>query len=607
MDERLRDTASNGGESSTLATLAKTLDYAVRALQASVGQDSGLVRRLGSLKERLQDSRLQLAVLGQFKRGKSTLINALLGAPLLPVAVVPLTAVPVFISWRQSSCVRIQFKDGRPPEELSAHEPGAIRDFLFRVVAEEANPQNGLGVSRVDLFYPAPLLSGGTVLIDTPGVGSTFRHNTEAALGVLPECDAALFVISTDPPITEAELDFLRQITAKAARIFYILNKIDYLGADERESVANFLREVLEQNGLWTPDSKILSVSARDGLQAKQRSDRRALESSGMADVEALLIRQLATEKTNLLEVAMASKIADGLSHGISEVSLRIQALKLPVDELASKAKLFGASLHAIEDRQRIMRDVLAGEQRNLRQEIEQGIASLRNEASSELARLLTQTRAGEGKREALSTAIERTFDAARVKMVQEFSRRMDVVLADYQKRIDADVGAIRRTVAEIFQTPFSEFTDTAVFSLSHEPYWVTQETSASLLPDPGLWLENLLPEKLRARQTRSRILRQVNELVIRNAENLRWALLRGTDDAFRAATASFQTRLDEAVRATRSVIDECLTRRRDASHAIEVDLDRLNRARDLLSVLRQKITVRRLDLFASPNNISLS
>jgi hypothetical protein len=128
------------------------------------------------------------------------------------------------------------------------------------------------------------------------------------------------------------------------------------------------------------------------------------------------------------------------------------------------------------------------------------------------------------------------------------------------------------------------------VFTLSHEPYWMTQEASASLLPDPGRWLESLLSDNLRARRTRDRMLRQINELVIRNAENLRWAVIRGIDETFRMATAELQSQLDEAISATRSVIDKSLSRRRDASHAIEVDLDRFARTADLLSMLRQQI-----------------
>ncbi len=361
-----------------LDALAETVDDAIGALQSGVGEDSDLLRRFCGLSARLQHGHLHLAVLGQFKRGKSTFINALLGAPVLPVGVVPLTAVPVFIAWRETPYVRVQFGDGRAAEELATQEPGAIRDFLFCFVAEEANPDNYLRVSRVDLFYPATFLASGAVLIDTPGVGSTLRHNTEAALAVLAECDAALVVLSADPPITEAELDYLNRVKARAARIFYVLNKMDYLDVEEGESVATFLRAVLEKNGLWMPASRIFRVSARKGLEARQSGHQSAFEMSGLAAVEAHLLRELAAEKSRLFEAAMSGKIRDALFQASAEIALRIQTLKLPVEKLTAKAALFEARLGAIEERERVTRDVLAGEQRALRQGIEVSTAALR-------------------------------------------------------------------------------------------------------------------------------------------------------------------------------------------------------------------------------------
>jgi GTP-binding protein EngB required for normal cell division len=591
MQHLARDPETASG-SAALHALAKTLSYAIQAAQAAIGNDASLVRRLAVLRERVRDNRLQLAVLGQFKRGKSTFINALLGAPLLPVAVVPLTAVPVFIAWGQTAYVRVRFTDGRPPEELSADEPDAIRDFLFRFVAEEANPENRLGVSRVDLFYPAPLLSDGTLIIDTPGIGSTFRHNTEAALDVLPECDAALFVVSADPPITEIELEYLREVNEKAARIFYILNKIDYLGPDELERMAGFLRAVLEQNELWTPGSKIFGVSARKGLEGKQRGNREAFEASGMAAVEAHLIRQLATEKSDLLERAMSGHVRDGLAEAVAEVSLRLEALTLPRAELTSRACVFEGRLDLLEERQRTTRDVLAGEQRNLREAIERRVASVRGEACSELTRLLDLHAAAPGTKQVLSGAIERIFDAARATLVEEFSRRTDAVLAGYQERIDTDVDTVRRTAAEIFNTPFSASGELAPFTLRHEPYWVTQEISSSLIPDPISGLERLLPQGLRVSRMRARMLRAINELAVRNAENLRWALLRGIDETFRDAATDFQARVDGAVEATRGVIAEALARRRDKTYAIDADLERLRRTHEVLSTLGQQVSV---------------
>jgi GTP-binding protein EngB required for normal cell division len=576
-------------ERANFDTLATTLNYAIRALQAGVGDNAGLIRRLAGLRKRLQDDRLQLAVLGQFKRGKSTFINALLGAPLLPVAVVPLTAVPVFIAWRAAPLVRVRFVNGAS-EELAAEAPDAIRDFLFRYVAEEANPKNRLGVERVDLFYPAALLSGGTLLIDTPGVGSTFRHNTEAALAVLPECDAALFVVSADPPITEAELDYLRHVKMKAARVFYILNKMDYLGPAEAVSVADFFRGVLESNGLWTPASEIFSVSARNGLAAKERNDAKGFEASGMARVETHLVQQLAAEKSRLLETAMQGRVLDGLSQGISEIALRIQALKLPLDGLIGKAKLFEESLCAIEEQQRITRDVLTGEQRAIREDIEGAIASLRAKASSELAGLLDQIPDGSEPQTTLAGAIERIFGTSRSVLVDDYSRRTDAVLENYAGRIEADVNAVKRAAAAAFQIHFTESREADAFALRHEPYWVTQEMRARLIPYTGRWFDRLLPAFQRAQRRRARLLAQIGELVVRNAENLRWALIRGTDETFRDAAASLQTRLDDAVKTTRGVIEEALIRRREASFAIDADLERLNHVHELLSVLRQKL-----------------
>jgi hypothetical protein len=143
-------------------------------------------------------------VLGQFKRGKSTLLNALLGAPVLPTGVTPVTAIPTFINAGSKAAARITFKDGK--ESLLTTIESEIPDVLERYISEVKNPHNRLNVKCVETEVPSEFLDHGIVLIDTPGVGSTFVHNTRAAEAVLVECDAAVFVVSPDPPITEVEV-----------------------------------------------------------------------------------------------------------------------------------------------------------------------------------------------------------------------------------------------------------------------------------------------------------------------------------------------------------------------------------------------------------------
>jgi predicted GTPase len=213
------DGASTANEPSP-RDFAATIGRIEEAVQSVLGVESPLSARMRSLHRRFVSERLQIAVLGQFKRGKSTFINPLLGVPLLPTGIVPLTAVATFIAWRAEPLIVVVFAGDRPSRQLTAQTPDEIRRVLFNFVAEEANPKNQLRVARVELYYPAAILADGIVVIDTPGAGSTLTHNLETALHVLPESDAAFFVLSADPPITEAELHYVQVIKPRVPSIF---------------------------------------------------------------------------------------------------------------------------------------------------------------------------------------------------------------------------------------------------------------------------------------------------------------------------------------------------------------------------------------------------
>jgi GTP-binding protein EngB required for normal cell division len=577
--------------------LTPTLARGIEAFKLSLGDQSPLVVALLGLSDRLEHQRLQLAILGQFKRGKSSLINALLGASVLPTAVIPLTAIGTFIAWRPEPLVRIRFKDKRPAEECSISDVAQIRDFLFRFVAEEANPQNRLAVTRVELFYPAAILRNGTVLIDSPGVGSTLQHNTDAALRVLPESDAALFVLSVDPPITEVEIEYLRRVRSKTARVFFILNKVDYVPPDERHKAVEFLQKVLSEESLLDSAERIFCVSARDGLAAKDAGDSAKLQESGIADLETHLVRRLAAEKTQWLETAIRTRATGVLSEARAELALRAQALTMPVDELGKRAHAFEEALRSIAEQRRITRDLLAGDHRRLRDALECRIDDLRKDALSKLTPIIetelsaaTATGWQEAAQRAFSEAMERVFETGRDLLTSVFSRETNDALSSCQERIDNLVNSVRRTAARIFEVSFPEAAEHEEFQLGEDPYWVTESIGSTLIPDPGRLLDGFLSSTLRRARLRRRILQEADQLVVRNAENLRWAILRGLDDTFRKATAQFEQRLDQTIAATQGVIEDAVARRRDRSLAVGPEVDRLTSAIALLDGLRQDL-----------------
>ena len=193
----------------------------------------GLRRKLLSLEEKLESNQLHLAVLGQMKRGKSSFINALLGAEVLPTGVLPVTAVITKIRYGPYPDATVLFTTGR--QERTALS--TLADYI----TETGNPGNRKQVASVEINYPSPFLNGGMILVDTPGIGSTHSHNTRTTEGYLENIDAGIVVLSVDPPITEVESLFIKDMKKEIPKLFFILNKIDTASADEASHLELFL------------------------------------------------------------------------------------------------------------------------------------------------------------------------------------------------------------------------------------------------------------------------------------------------------------------------------------------------------------------------------
>ena len=106
------------------------------------------------------------------------------------------------------------------PDIVVQDDVKRIHSLLLSYVTEEQNPQNRLSVQKATLECKSPILENGTVLIDTPGFGSTHLHNTKTSIDLLANCDASLFLLSADLPITQTEVEF--QTSKTAARLFLI-------------------------------------------------------------------------------------------------------------------------------------------------------------------------------------------------------------------------------------------------------------------------------------------------------------------------------------------------------------------------------------------------
>ena len=254
--------------------------------------DEEAEKRARELLARLAGDRFQLAVVGQFSRGKTTLMNALLGGAYLPMGALPMTSVITTV--RYGSRPRAMAR--RRASELRIEVPLAdVAEFVSSSSAERAELQ----VATVEVEVPAEILRLGFELVDTPGVGSAVEINTATTRRFLPQADAVIFVTGFDSPLTDTEVRFLADAARHAGKLFLVLNKRDLVSGRDADAVTEYVRRRLREDlGLGEP--RLFCVSALEALEATVRGDNERRSGSGLAPLHAALTGFLATGKTRL-------------------------------------------------------------------------------------------------------------------------------------------------------------------------------------------------------------------------------------------------------------------------------------------------------------------
>jgi ribosome biogenesis GTPase A len=245
-----------------LPAAASAVDGAEKLLRvANLGEELGaqyIAVDAEALAARVSEGRFYLACIGQFKRGKSTLINALIGEPTLPVGFIPVTAVPTVIRFGVHPRARVQGRDGSW-QEIAVSE-------LSQYVSEEHNPENTKRVTGVEVFVHSSLLSTGMCFVDTPGLGSVFTGNTAATQAFIPHIDAALVVVGADPPLAGEESALVETVGRQVQNLILVLNKADRTTDAERTAAVGFTQKVLEKR-LKRSVGPVFEVSAAERLE----------------------------------------------------------------------------------------------------------------------------------------------------------------------------------------------------------------------------------------------------------------------------------------------------------------------------------------------------
>ena len=186
------------------------------------GRDE-LASRLAEAAATLADTSARVTVVGQFKQGKSALVNALVAAPVCPVDDVLATAVPTVVRWGEKVTATLVTELGGEQRPIhTTIDPSELRSH----VTELAGDSGIFGSLRAEVTVPRQLLSGDLVLVDTPGVGRA-QARPATNLALLPQTDAVVMVTDATQELTAPELDFLRQASVLCPRIACVVSKSD--------------------------------------------------------------------------------------------------------------------------------------------------------------------------------------------------------------------------------------------------------------------------------------------------------------------------------------------------------------------------------------------
>ncbi|MBY6060354.1 dynamin family protein [Microbacterium esteraromaticum] len=320
--------------------------HEVGDLAASAGRDD-LAARLANTRARLADPAVRVIVVGEFKQGKSKLINALVNAPACPVDDDVATSVPTTVGYadQPSAWVLERSDDQTEPQRRQIS-----LESLAEYVSERGNPGNERGVVAAEVLLPREILRGGLKLVDSPGVGGLESSNSLATLAALSSAHAVLLVSDASQEYTEPEVQFLQHAMRISPNVAAVLAKTDLY--PEWRRIERIDREHLNGHD----DVPIFSVSSDLRLLAAELQDRTLNEESGFPALVAHLRREVLGRAEVIHERSAVHELASVVDQLEISLKAELNALVNPEDTPRMIAELENAKAKADEFRGRSAR-----------------------------------------------------------------------------------------------------------------------------------------------------------------------------------------------------------------------------------------------------------
>jgi replication fork clamp-binding protein CrfC len=294
-------------------------------------QDRGdLAERLANAKERISDPQIRVVIAGQLKQGKSQLLNSLLNVPVSRVGDDETTVVATMVSFGEQATAKliVAGPEGAEPEAIEIPIADIKNDLRRHPAA------GGRQVIRVAVTANSPLLKGGLVFVDTPGVGGHGQPHLSATLGLLPDADAMLMVTDTSQEITEPEMTFIRQSFEICPVATIVATKTDLYPHWRQIVEANAAH--LQRAGLTIP---MIPASSLLRSHAIQLNDKELNEESNFPAIVKFLSEKVMSRENDRVRDQVLAEIRSAAEHLTLSAESEISAVRDPdtIDRLRSE------------------------------------------------------------------------------------------------------------------------------------------------------------------------------------------------------------------------------------------------------------------------------
>ncbi|HTR31708.1 MAG TPA: dynamin family protein [Puia sp.] len=562
----------------TQVLILSDLCFQLDRLQQTAGSlaDRDFYRELDELRVKVTEQKLNLVVVGLFKRGKSSLVNALIGKELAPVAVTPLTSVITSFEYDPGrSYARICFQGGEIQE--------APTETAAQYISEEDNPANTKRIETVRLFDPAPLLQKVT-LIDTPGLGSAYIHNTESTREFIPKIDAAVFVLSADLPVSQADLEFLHELKAVVPRIIFVLNKMDLLSSGDLDRLLAHDKKVLLERKLLDPQDPILPVSAKDWLTAHRPE-------SGIQNVLDILDRLITGEGKSLLGNIFAQRYRWLCLRLLAQLRLKHDALLMPMKALELQQSRLREVIILLDSQKQEFENSIRGETRLMQEHI---LRTLQQEADflrSEFRQSTEMALARPSDTAVLQDHIAQwnqqlldRFERRRHQLESSLKDKFIEILTQYSRRSQSFLNELIEHLSSVMGIDFDIIAGR--FDLEvYAPFYLSADPGTFFSSQPSLF-ERLIPAVSRRKRLLKQLTAHFDTLVVQNSAAVIYDLQYRVQESFRQFSYELDRRLHDLVDNLDKLIADAISTKSQKQQDVTVETEDLRHRIEIIEQL---------------------